>query len=204
MSSQDSDKGVPCIECQCKDCQCHCHCSGATGDELPPPDERWYSVVVGRSPGVVQGQDHAERNWRGVSGGAAFYCPDRPSAEQHFVSALHRGEAVHVIPEVRIRLGSQDRATLPGFRVHDPYSPENATWVVVSVGREPGIYLIDSSYSGYGLTLTSNVNGVSGGHVIKFKSRSAAVEEFERMLSVSLIVRVVTEVRAVLMSDGVE
>ncbi|KAH9480106.1 hypothetical protein JR316_0006703 [Psilocybe cubensis] len=171
---------------------CTCHVAGTTclrpGHFLPPEVERWYSVVVGRRPGPVQGRAAALDNYTGISGGHALFCPSELIAKAHFYSALERGEVVEVVPPVRTVLNREDVSTCTGFRPEDPSTPEVGTWTLVIVGREPGIFSL--TYRPQGSIVHLNIQGIRGSQTKALPTRTDAVNKFLQLVDAGEVVRV--------------
>ncbi|KJA12867.1 hypothetical protein HYPSUDRAFT_210045 [Hypholoma sublateritium FD-334 SS-4] len=68
--------------------------------DFKPPSRRWYSVTVGRFPGVYNGPSGLAANVTGVSGAESTKFMTRAAAVEHFVSALESESVIQCIYEI--------------------------------------------------------------------------------------------------------
>ncbi|KAL0565933.1 hypothetical protein V5O48_016084 [Marasmius crinis-equi] len=64
--------------------------------DLPPPEERWYSIARGRRIGWVRGLQRASKLTLGVSGCAFRYHSTEEAARENFVCQQHKKETAVV------------------------------------------------------------------------------------------------------------
>ncbi|KDR76086.1 hypothetical protein GALMADRAFT_247265 [Galerina marginata CBS 339.88] len=179
---------------ECLNAGCTCACG-----HLPPEKFRWYSVVVGRTPGVHQGYDEQKLNTNGISGGISRYFELEEDAQTHFISALKEGIVTRVQKSTTTTvLSVLDLPTIRGFRAGDPETPDRGSWRLVIVGREPGVFLAGGTDE-----LTLNLQGVNGASCKRYKYRSDAVVKFQQMLGIGEIkaVNTLPDIREVLSTD---
>ncbi|KAH9478167.1 hypothetical protein JR316_0008620 [Psilocybe cubensis] len=151
---------------------------------IPPLPHESESLKQRR---LKQRREKALKTYQNVSGGYARYCLSKDEAEDMYREALQSSQVVLVKTPTRETLKLSQLSGLNGFRNGDPTGPEEASWMAVLVGRNPGVYLLDDVGT---VGIQENIKFIKGARAVPYRLRSEAVEAFTLALKAGVVVMV--------------
>ncbi|KDR73874.1 hypothetical protein GALMADRAFT_141646 [Galerina marginata CBS 339.88] len=167
----------------------------STKDPKDPETPSWYAVVVGRTPGVVEGSLTIEANVKQIPGAHVARFSTKEAAIDYFNGALNLGQVVRVTY-------IEDRQTLNASSTGIPGLPDNPgmdvdgdRYYAIYIGRSPGIF------NGKGDPFL-NTMGIPRSRCEKFATYLKAVEVFMNTLNAGQVERVVHRIRRVTLSSA--